>query len=93
MATTLKLPPELKARVAAVAEGSGKSPHAFMIDAIEAETARAEQRRSFVRDAQQAEAEVERTGKVYGMDDVHEFVREKLAGKQAKRPRPKKWPR
>lgn len=31
--TTLKLPDDLKARIAAAAEQSGKSPHAFMVAA------------------------------------------------------------
>ena len=33
--TTLKLPDELKARIAAVAQQSGKSAHAFMVEALE----------------------------------------------------------
>ena len=35
IATSLKLPAELKARVDALAEAAGKSPHAFMVEAIE----------------------------------------------------------
>ena len=35
MAVTLKLPPELKERVASVVKGTDKSPHAFMVEAIE----------------------------------------------------------
>ena len=35
--TTLKLPEELKSRIATLAESAGKTPHAFMVEALEAE--------------------------------------------------------
>ena len=41
----LDLPVELKRRIAALVRGTGKTPHAFMVEAIEAETRLAEQRR------------------------------------------------
>ena len=56
--TTLKLPDELKARIAAAADSAGKSPHAFMVAALEAETRRAELRRDFVNSALKAEQEL-----------------------------------
>ena len=36
--TTLKLPEELKSRIAKIAETAGKAQHAFMVEALEAET-------------------------------------------------------
>ena len=42
---TLKIPEALKARIADAAGQAGKSPHAFMVEALEAETRRAEMRR------------------------------------------------
>jgi predicted transcriptional regulator len=36
---TLKLPQELKQRIAAAATDAGKSPHAFMVEALAAQTA------------------------------------------------------
>src|SRR5690606_29632255 len=44
MATTLKLPQELKERVRSAAQEAGISPHAFMIAAIEQQTRLAEKR-------------------------------------------------
>jgi predicted transcriptional regulator len=38
-ATTIKLPPELKQRVARLIRGTGQSAHAFMLEAIELQTA------------------------------------------------------
>ena len=46
--TTLKLPEELKERIAAAAADAGKSPHAFMVEALAAQTGLAERRRVFV---------------------------------------------
>ena len=41
----LDLPAKLKRRIAAVARSTGKTPHAFMVEAIETETRLAEQRK------------------------------------------------
>lgn len=91
--TTLKLPPELKERVASVVEGTGKSAHAFMVEAIEQQTRQAELRRRFVGEALAADREFERTGKAYALEDVAKYLRARAAGKPARRPRPKRWRR
>ena len=87
--TSLKIPDALKARIADAAEQSGKSAHAFMIEALEAETRRAEMRSEFVQSALKAEQEVARYGEAYSMDAVHRYFSDKLAGKKASRPRSK----
>ena len=88
--TTLKLADALKQRVADAAEQLGKSPHAFMVDAIEAETRRAEVRSEFVASALRAEQEVAEYGEGYSMDAVHKYFSDKLAGIATKRPKPRK---
>ena len=93
VATSLKIPPELKARVDAAAEAAGKSAHAFMIEAIEIETSRAERHDAFVAEALEAEAEMEQTGRYYAAEDVFRYVRARAEGKRARRPKPKVWPR
>ena len=89
--TTLKLPAELKERVASIVDGTGKSPHAFMIEAIEQQTRLAEQRKEFVADALKARDHAMSTGKAYALDDVKRYFAERLAGKAARRPRLKRW--
>ena len=89
--TTLKLPDELKERIADVVDGSGKTPHAFMVEAIERETRLAEQRKSFVADALKAREHTMRTGKAYAFEDVKAYYTARLTGKPAKRPRLKRW--
>ena len=89
--TTLKLPDHLKKRIAPLAESTGKTPHAWMVEAIEAQATLAEKRKAFVADALAAEEEVRRTGKVYAIDDVHRYMRALARGKKARRPKPVKW--
>jgi predicted transcriptional regulator len=85
--TTLKLPEDLKLRIVQLAKIAGKTPHAFMVDALEAETRRSELRRDFVSAALKAEQEVAKYGEVYAMDAVHKYFSDKLAGKSARKPR------
>jgi len=91
IATSLKLPSELKARIEALAEAAGKSPHAFMVEAIERETARAELYERFINEALEAEREMERSGLYYAAEDVLEYMTARAAGKRVRRPRPKSW--
>jgi predicted transcriptional regulator len=86
--TTLKLPEELKARIAPLADSSAKTPHAWMIEALEAQARLAEMRQSFIGDALASAAEVDAGGALYAMQDVHEYIIGKAAGKAAKHPKP-----
>jgi len=90
-ATSLKLPEPLKERVDEAAKKAGKTAHAFMVDAIEQETTRAEAYAAFMEDALEAEREHERSGKHYDAADVFRYMTARAAGKPAKRPRPKSW--
>ena len=87
--TTLKLPAELKARIATIAKQTGRSPHSMMVEAIERQTAREERMREFVMEALAADKEIDRTGEVYAAADVHVWL-ERLA-KGNKPARPKQW--
>lgn len=91
MAVTLKLPPELKDRVASVVKGTDKSPHAFMVEAIEQQTSLAEKRKAFVAEALARRREFERTGKAYALEDVRKYFAARRAGKRARKPRLKRW--
>jgi predicted transcriptional regulator len=87
ISTTLKIPEGLKLRIAHLAKIAGKTQHAFMVEALEAETQRSELRRDFVATALKAEQEVAKYGKVYAMDAVHKYFSDKLAGKPARKPK------
>jgi len=91
IATSIKLPEELKARVEAAAEAAGKTSHAFMLEAIDRETARAERYEAFLDEALEAEREMEHTGLHYAAEDVFRYIAARAQGKAARRPKPKRW--
>lgn len=88
--TTLKLTDDLKRRIAPLAKSAGKTPHAWMVEALEIQAALAERRREFVRSAHVAEQEVAKYGQVYEADDVFAYLDGKVAGKKPKRPQAKR---
>ncbi len=88
--TTLKLPEELKARILPLAEAAGKSPHAWMIEALEDRVAQSEAYAAFVAEAMENDREMSETGLGYAMEDVHQYLLAKLKGKPVKRPKPVK---
>ncbi|HMM53957.1 MAG TPA: hypothetical protein PKC23_02935 [Candidatus Desulfobacillus sp.] len=90
--TTLKLPDDLKERVVAAASASGKTPHAWMVEAIEAQAALAQRRQDFVASALLAEQEVAEYGLVYDADEVFSYILAKAGGRRAAKPRPRKRP-
>jgi len=89
--TSLKLPETLKKRVATAAQRRGMTAHAFMIDAIEESAQAAEHRATFVAQAEKARKAALRTGKGYEPDAVHEYLRARLIGRQAARPKSVAW--
>jgi len=86
--TTLKLPDKLKARITRLAKETGRSAHAFMIDALEREVTREERMKVFVRDALAAKSDIEKGGAVYRADDVHAWMERLAKGEKAARPAP-----
>ncbi len=89
VATTLKLPEELKSRIARLAKQSKKSAHSLMIEALEREVSREERMQAFVREALAADAEIEAGADVYRAEDVHDWL-DRLATKRKAAP-PKPW--
>ena len=90
VSTTLKLPGTLKDQVAKLAEVAGKSPHAWMVEAIDAQAKQAGKRLTFYAEARQSRAEYEKTGISYRAEEVHRYFLARTSGKQARRPGPVK---
>ena len=86
--TTLKLPADLKTRIAPLAEAVGKTPHAWMVEALEVQTALAEMRELFIADAQASTAEIDAGGPLYAAEDVHAYIAARGSGKAARKPTP-----
>ena len=88
--TTLKLPEDLKDRIAPLAEAAGKTAHAWMVEAIASQADAAEKRREFLHVAQARLAEFEQTRTVYRAADVHRYFVALATGKKPLRPKPVK---
>jgi predicted transcriptional regulator len=88
--TTLKIPDDLRARLAAQAEAEGKSPHAYMLEALREKADRADRRREYLAAGAASMREYERTGIAYAMEDVEKYILGIAAGKTPRRPKPVK---
>lgn len=85
--TSLKLPEELKEKVAELARGVAQTPHAYMVDAIAERVALDELRRGFVERASQSRDAFARSGQAFRLEEVAAHYRAKLAGAESRRPR------
>ena len=88
--TSLKLPDDLKSRIAPLAQAAGKSAHAWMVEALAAQVALAEMRESFLEDARTAAADIDAGGPLFAAEDVHSYILERARGKRVQRPAPMK---
>jgi predicted transcriptional regulator len=86
--TTIRLPPELRARLARIAKNTGRSVHSHIVEAVEKHAAYEEQMRAFIKEAREAAAEIDRGGKVYRAEDVHEWANRLAHGESAPFPAP-----
>ncbi len=84
--TTLKLGDNLRARIAPLAQAAGKTMHAWMVEALEAQATLAEMRESFIADAQIAADEIDAGGPLYAAEDVHAYIVGRAQGRTVRRP-------
>ena len=88
--TTLKVPDDLRTRLAEQAEAEGKTPHAYMLEALREKADRADRRRDYLSAGAAALGEYERTGIAYAMEGVEQYILGVAAGKKLRRPKPVK---
>lgn len=93
MSVSIKLPEDLRKRIARVVKGTDQSAHAFMVEAIRQETDRAEKRRGFLADAYVARAEFQLGGTGYALAEVTAHYRAKLQGRKSRKAKLRSWPR
>lgn len=84
--TTIRLPEDLKARIAIAAERAGKTTHSFIIEAIVEKAELEEQRADFDAEANARFAKIVESGKTIPWADMRHYLEERLAGKQIPRP-------
>ncbi|TXT23583.1 MAG: hypothetical protein FD134_2045 [Gallionellaceae bacterium] len=84
--TTIRLPEDLRARVAAAAKRSGTTTHGFILEAI-AEKAELEDRRAdFDAVAEERYARIVASGKTVPWQEMRNYLEARITGKAAKRP-------
>jgi predicted transcriptional regulator len=91
--TTIRLPDDLKARVAAAAKHAGTTAHGFILEAIAEKTQQAELRADFDALAGGRFAGILATGKTIAWQEMRGFLQARVAGKATKRPLARKLAR
>jgi predicted transcriptional regulator len=88
--TTIRLPDDLKARVASAAERSGKTTHSFILEAIAEKAELEEQRADFYAEADARFAEIVETGETIPWSEMRQYLEDRVAGKTVPHPTAKK---
>jgi predicted transcriptional regulator len=84
--TTIRLPENLKDRVAAAAKRSGTSTHGFILDAIAEKAEQEDLRAAFDAEAEDRYARIIATGKTISWQEMRIYLEDRLAGNEAKQP-------
>jgi predicted transcriptional regulator len=91
--TTIRLPDELKARIAAAAERAGKTPHALILEAIAEKAEETERRSDFYGEAERRFAEIAASGKAIPWSEMRAYLQQRAAGGKPRRPAARKLAR
>lgn len=88
--TTIRLPEDLKARIACAAERAGKTTHSFILEAIAEKAEQEELRAGFDEEADARLGTIVASGETIAWADMRHYLEQRVAGKQAPRPTTKK---
>ena len=91
--TTIRLPEDLKQRVAAAAERAGTTAHSFILSAIAEKAEQADRQAEFQGVAEQRYAAIAASGKTVSWNDMRSHLEARLVGKAGARPRARKLAR
>lgn len=91
--TTIRLPDDLKEKVANAAKRAGKTAHAFILDAIAARIDEDRRREDFEELAEKRFAAILASGKTVEWPQMRRYLEARLTGKPARRPSPRKLTR
>jgi len=87
--TTIRLPQDLKERIARAAERAGTTSHNFILEAI-AEKAEQEERRGEFQDtAEQRYAGIIASGKSVSWNEMRRYLEQRLSNDKSVRPKPR----
>jgi predicted transcriptional regulator len=87
--TTIRLPPDLKERVARAAERAGTTAHSFILEAIAEKAEQEECRGEFQDTAERRYAEIVASGKTVPWSEMRRYLERRLTGNKIVRPKPR----
>lgn len=90
MAVSLRIPEEIKKRVEKLAQARDTTAHAFMVGAIEERLLAEETRAEYHAEATARLSHMKKTGKGIPADEVFNYLRKRVQGKPAARPKARK---
>jgi predicted transcriptional regulator len=90
MAVSLRVPEDVKKRIAKLARQQDLTPHGFMLDAIREKVEVEEVRLAFHAEAERRLARMKKTGVGIPAEEVFEYLQKRAAGRKAIRPKPRK---
>jgi predicted transcriptional regulator len=90
MAVSLRVPEEMKKRIAKLAKAQDTTAHAFMLDAIREKIEAEQVRISFQAEAERRLARMKRTGVAIPAEEVFAYFERRAKGTTAPRPKPRK---
>ncbi|MCF8178479.1 MAG: hypothetical protein K9J74_08220 [Sulfuritalea sp.] len=91
--TTIRLPEDLKARVAKAAKRAGTTAHGYILEAIAEKAAQDELRADFDAVAEERYAGIVASGKTIPWQEMRGYLEDRLAGKATRRPTARKLAR
>jgi predicted transcriptional regulator len=91
--TTIRLPEDLKVRIAAAAKRAGTTSHSFILEAIAEKAEQEERRADFNQVAEERYARIVASGKTIPWNEMRGYLEDRLAGRKAKRPSARKLAR
>ena len=88
--TTVRLPEELKARIARLAEKAGTTSHGLIVEAISEKAEQLERRSDFHDDAERRFEDILATGETVPWNEMRKWMRDMAKGTDLPLPKPRK---
>ena len=85
--TTIRLPPDLKKRIARAVEREGTTAHSFILEAIAEKAEQEELRTEFQDTAEQRYAGIVASGKTVPWNEMRRYLERRVAGNKTARPK------
>lgn len=87
--TTIRLPQDLKERIARAAKRAGSTAHSFILEAIAEKAEREERQGEFQDTAERRYAEILATGKTVPWSEMRRYLERRLTANKITRPKPR----